>query len=92
MFSEQDGKCKICGRDDSSLTRGLAVDHCHSSQAVRGLLCARCNLSIGQFEDNPELLRRAARYVETAGGETYGGGQLRAGKRRVKLRLGTNVR
>jgi hypothetical protein len=52
--------CIICGV--SGVT--LAVDHNHKSGHVRGALCINCNLGIGQFKDDPSLLRLAALYLE----------------------------
>lgn len=56
---EQFGICPIC------LTPGPQhVDHDHLTGKVRSVLCFNCNGGLGQFKDNPELLRRAADYVE----------------------------
>jgi hypothetical protein len=52
MFRRQGGKCDICGREE---TGNLAVDHCHMTGQVRGLLCGSCNRKLGWFE-----FRRAA--------------------------------
>lgn len=56
--------CAICGI--SFLEEGvkICVDHCHDSNRVRALLCNGCNVGIGMFKHNPELLREAATYVE----------------------------
>lgn len=62
MLTEQDGKCFICGKDSDWGT--LAVDHCHKTGKVRKLLCFSCNTSIGKFNDDPALLRKAAEYLE----------------------------
>lgn len=62
MFEEQNGRCYICG--DSEHRRNLAVDHNHVTGAPRRLLCTHCNSGLGFFRDNPEILRRAAVYVE----------------------------
>lgn len=63
MLDHQDFKCAICGSRESSWG-SLAIDHCHKTGKVRGLLCFNCNTSIGKLNDDPALLRRAAEYLE----------------------------
>lgn len=63
MFEEQGGCCKICCKHQSEQKRALAVDHCHSSGKIRGLLCNNCNKGIGNLQDNLEILSRAFEYV-----------------------------
>lgn len=62
----QGNACVICR--EAPTGRPLVVDHCHASGQVRGLLCNRCNVGLGNFQDNPELFYRAAAYLETAEG------------------------
>lgn len=68
MLSEQDGVCAICERPERAkrgdTLKHLAVDHCHATGVVRGLLCADCNTAIGKLLDDPSAMRRAAQYVE----------------------------
>lgn len=72
MVLDRGGRCDICGEVPE---KSLHIDHDHSccpgrnacGQCIRGLLCSRCNLALGGFRDNPELLRIAALYLE--GGE-----------------------
>jgi len=68
MAFDQGGKCAICGGKSiggkSQREKYLAVDHCHTSNKVRGLLCSHCNMGLGSFKDSPELLRLAAAYLE----------------------------
>lgn len=65
LFESQNKKCAICGYEDLSVKNFFpVVDHDHKSGAVRGLLCMQCNMGIGKFKDNPDLLRSAARYLE----------------------------
>lgn len=68
MLNEQNGKCAICGSSDpkDGRTNKMFVDHCHGSGRVRGLLCSSCNLGIGKFRDEPELLLSAAKYIKGA--------------------------
>jgi len=60
MFVAQGGKCAICKK---SSTKALAVDHCHQTEVVRGLLCRSCNVGLGNFKDDPELLSAAREYL-----------------------------
>lgn len=59
---DQAGGCEVCGGRDEG--KRLALDHCHETGVVRGMLCQRCNTAIGQMRDDPSLLRRAAAYLE----------------------------
>jgi hypothetical protein len=61
LLTTQGGVCAICRKKSP---RALCVDHCHVTKKVRRLLCHRCNLGIGQFNDDPRLLRRAVTYLE----------------------------
>ncbi|WP_225102842.1 endonuclease domain-containing protein [Streptomyces sp. CoH27] len=42
----------------------INVDHCHRTSKVRGLLCRACNLGIGHFDDNLDVLRNAIVYLQ----------------------------
>ena len=64
MLARQNGGCAICGKTNPNGHR-LAIDHNHRSGKVRGLLCRNCNSAIGQLLDSPELIRKAADYVES---------------------------
>ncbi|MEW2129756.1 endonuclease VII domain-containing protein [Streptomyces sp. NPDC005435] len=59
LAASQGGVCCIC------LSAPPAhVDHCHETGRVRGVLCFSCNAALGQFKDRPDVIRRAAEYVE----------------------------
>lgn len=51
MFDRQQGCCAICGKHQSELNITLGVDHNHETGKVRSLLCNRCNIEVGFFED-----------------------------------------
>lgn len=59
MLEEQENRCAICG----VLSDVLCVDHDHTTDEVRGLLCKPCNLVLGMVGDNVERLMRAAEYL-----------------------------
>lgn len=65
MFKDQDGLCAICCNPPlgKKTTQMLAVDHCHATGRVRGLLCHKCNAAIGFFKDSPELVKKALDYL-----------------------------
>lgn len=62
MLAAQDGKCGICGGVDKTFAH-LAVDHCHKTKKIRGLLCNACNRALGAFKDDAALLRAAIDYL-----------------------------
>ena len=66
-LAAQDYTCAICGVKEPGGRGAFHVDHDHSTGRNRGMLCARCNLALGYFKDNPELMRKAAEYVEVWG-------------------------
>ena len=64
ILAEQNGRCALCGTDKCLTGRNFAVDHDHTSGQVRALLCIKCNTGLGKFRDSPDLLRKAAEYLE----------------------------
>jgi hypothetical protein len=62
MLAAQGGGCAICRWKQTA--RRLAVDHCHTTGKVRGLLCTRCNCAIGNLKEDPALFARALFYLE----------------------------
>ena len=71
MIAAQNGCCAICKNSiDFEAKKAYAVDHDHVSGKVRAILCATCNLGLGSFQDDPELLVKAANYLRLhRGGE-----------------------
>jgi len=62
LLEKQDGVCAICGKTDP--VSNLAVDHCHVTNKVRGLLCRACNRGIGMLQDSIELLEKSVIYLK----------------------------
>jgi hypothetical protein len=65
MLVLQNFGCAICKsvHTKSSVAKKLVVDHCHTTNKVRGLLCSSCNKAIGLFEDSTEFLNQAIEYL-----------------------------
>lgn len=59
----QNNKCAICDRHINELPKNLDVDHCHTTGKVRGLLCGKCNMGLGYFQDDFQLLQKAIKYL-----------------------------
>jgi hypothetical protein len=58
--------CAICGQPDgvgTRTSRRLALDHCHHTDQLRGMLCDGCNMGLGYFKDNLPNLLAAAVYL-----------------------------
>lgn len=64
LFQAQQGRCALCHRHQSEFTRGynLAVDHCHITGKIRGLVCYRCNLTLASGLD---FFERGVEYLTT---------------------------
>jgi len=72
LLEKQHGVCAICGlgessRDRKGKVRPLMVDHDHKTGKVRGLLCSKCNIGLGQFKDNPTVIKIALEYILAGG-------------------------
>lgn len=71
MANKQGNVCFICKKPERIVDGGsrkpkdLAVDHCHETNKIRGLLCSNCNTGLGLFCDDPDLIRKAAAYIES---------------------------
>lgn len=63
LFQKQEGKCGGCERHQTEFKRRLAVDHCHKTGVIRGLLCHFCNRALGLVLDNEKTLINLSNYV-----------------------------
>jgi Recombination endonuclease VII len=59
LLVKQNNRCGIC----QQRLKIACVDHDHATGKVRGLLCSRCNRSIGLLGDSKEALQRALDYI-----------------------------
>jgi hypothetical protein len=65
ILLEQDNRCKICKADTPGFNRSFAVDHCHKTDKVRGLLCQNCNILLGKAKDSIDILNSAIQYLSS---------------------------
>jgi hypothetical protein len=66
-WKDQEGQCAICSVDlvdGGHSGDSVHADHCHETGKIRELLCSFCNRAIGLLRDDPELIRKAADYVQ----------------------------
>jgi hypothetical protein len=64
ILTAQGGRCAIC-RMELLDSKTLHVDHDHATNRIRGVLCIRCNVGLGSFKDNPDLLIAASDYLRS---------------------------
>jgi hypothetical protein len=66
MIEDCGNKCQICGRTPEEIgdLRRLAVDHCHDTGRIRGILCRWCNTAIVQLQDSIEVVENAVQYMK----------------------------
>ncbi len=74
LIAKQNNLCLICHREETTRQRKdgtrspLAIDHCHKTGKIRGLLCRKCNTGIGLFDENIEFLLNAINYLRINNG------------------------
>lgn len=79
LLEAQNGVCAICSKPETKIShrsrqiKNLAVDHCHKTKKVRGLLCSSCNVSIGQLSESIDTLRAMQAYLQHHSGAHTGG-------------------
>lgn len=69
LISSQNNLCAICKNPETTSSRGkkinyLAVDHCHKTGTIRGLLCFKCNTAIAIMEKDKEIFDRIREYLK----------------------------
>jgi hypothetical protein len=55
--------CPICSKTNISGIKKIVLDHNHKTGEVRGYLCESCNTGIGRFDDDPEIIDKAKKWV-----------------------------
>jgi len=68
MYAQQGGRCRICCKKLSKYRGGdgvevACVDHNHATGEVRGLLCRKCNIGLGHFNEDVTILDAAIDYI-----------------------------
>jgi hypothetical protein len=62
QYEKQNHVCAICNKPETAIIHGkkisLAVDHCHETGRVRGLLCRKCNNAIGAFYYDKYIIQK----------------------------------
>lgn len=64
LLISQEYSCAICKtQNPTGKWKVFAVDHCHDTGIVRGLLCNECNRGMGLLGDSVERLQQAIDYL-----------------------------
>jgi hypothetical protein len=66
LLDAQENKCAICGVEPESINKPLVIDHAHDNpeQGARGLLCTYCNVALGFFGEDIDILVSAIGYIK----------------------------
>ena len=64
LIETQNNSCKVCGTHAKNNIKGkLYIDHCHTTNKVRGLLCMKCNSALGLLNDDKTLIQNLLDYL-----------------------------
>ena len=70
LYDKQKGRCAICSTSNPKSPSGsFCIDHCHTSNKIRGLLCVNCNTGIGSLKEDPVIFQSAVNYLAYANTE-----------------------
>jgi len=73
LYEKQKGVCAICKKPETALSsknnfvKCLAVDHCHKTKKIRGLICMSCNCILGHAKDDIQIFKQAITYLKSNG-------------------------
>jgi hypothetical protein len=71
LLDDQGNCCAICetnpptGKATRKKNRRFAVDHCHATGKIRGVLCSNCNTLLGLAKDDVSILQKAINYLKS---------------------------
>ena len=65
LLKKQNYKCSICKTNLNNIKQ--CVDHCHTTEQIRGILCDNCNVGLGKFKDNEAIMLNALQYIKSRG-------------------------
>lgn len=68
LYYDQNGCCAICDVGLENIFEGTegeqpAIDHCHDTLEIRGMLCRKCNSGIGLLGDTLDGVLKAVEYL-----------------------------
>jgi len=69
MLNAQNGVCAICKQPEKRVHQNgtpssLCIDHCHTTDAIRGLLCDKCNRALALIHEDPEIAASLLKYIQ----------------------------
>ena len=64
MVEKRKGKCDLCNKVPTGKKKTLVVDHNHSTNEIRGLLCNKCNIGLGYLGDSNDIPLRVFNYLQ----------------------------
>lgn len=59
----QNNCCAICKTQHHN-GKGWHIDHCHKTNIIRGILCNNCNVALGHFKEDVDLMLKAIEYLQ----------------------------
>lgn len=66
MLESQCFKCAVCNKEHiEAEKKRLVVDHCHTTNKIRGLLCNNCNTALGLLQENLDTINNLKNYILT---------------------------